>query len=234
MFDKKMALLAMENIISNAVAHGDSTYPIRLTFDIFDEASSCGAACSVVFTIENRIPPGVELTNAMLQKLGHSTSATFHPENDAPLNTAESNIPASSSGLKTANSTNSGLKHLSLACKGAGGSFEIYLGKAGKSVVVRLVLPAQRLVGTALDQRRPVTPLPTHGRAIATLNLRICCLDDTQVFTYCQLILPRSSEVDMFVCCWLLTDDLQRLSKAAPALDGSRHATQHRDLSKDL
>ncbi len=109
------------------------------------------------FTVENCIPIGVVITNKELQisaehqrRKSNTFMATYK------LSSIMQQIRTIVFGLKVSRvlpsstatvvrsslSTNSGLKHINLACEGAGGSFDLSLGSDGRSVVFTLRMPA--------------------------------------------------------------------------------------------
>jgi hypothetical protein len=176
-FDEKMALLALENAISNAIAHGHKNSPITLTASVVEEALATRSnGCSVVFTIENVIPPGVVLTNDLLQTLIHTPSFLFD------RSVLKQEVQTSASLENKVNSTKSGLKHMGLACKGAGGHFEMVMGPEKISVIARLVFPAKQVERTTPEPRdAPLDDPKMLDRDSPNSNLIVCCLDDMKV-----------------------------------------------------
>jgi len=180
LFDEKLAQLALENAVSNAVAHGDGTSPIQLeasftTEKVFDRHEEG----LLVLTVENELHPGVNLTNEMLQK--------FRTQSMQKTSLAPDLIESlGSSPLHNdmrSNSTNSGLAHVTLACKGAGGSFSMYMGSEGKSVIVRMKVPAKKLKQLNDSVPRLQAKRSSSRPELKTVfpGLRVCCIDDSKV-----------------------------------------------------
>jgi len=179
-FDEKMARLALENVISNAVTHGDNAFPIQLGASFQHGVADCVGEGSLVFTMENQVPSGVILTDDILRKLRDGSVLDVLPKR---IVGPPSDVTKVLIKDKKANSTSSGLKHATLALKGAGGTFDICMGSKRKSVVVRLVLPAKKLAKKNVedDTSTAVSSLPKSGFEMAIPGLRVCCIDDSKV-----------------------------------------------------
>eukprot|EP00613_Pedinella_sp_CCMP2098_P072349 CAMPEP_0171917038 /NCGR_PEP_ID=MMETSP0993-20121228/15557_1 /TAXON_ID=483369 /ORGANISM="non described non described, Strain CCMP2098" /LENGTH=670 /DNA_ID=CAMNT_0012552725 /DNA_START=246 /DNA_END=2258 /DNA_ORIENTATION=+ len=190
LFDEKLAQLALENAVSNSVAHGDGISPIQLeasflTEQVFDRHEEG----MLVLTVENELHPGANLTNELLQKFRTQSTQKSSLE---PY-TYESQRSPLHNDMRL-NSTNSGLAHVTLACNGARGSFELLLGKQRKSVIARIKLPAKKqkhvndLVPRVQAERHSSRP----ERKVIFPGLRVCCIDDSKMIckSYKRLLLP--------------------------------------------
>jgi len=139
----------------------------------------------------------VHLTNDILQKLTDGSLMNGTPKRMAEA--THEDAPRSFLPSKKSNSTNSGLKHANLACKGGGGSFSICTGSGGKSVVSRIVLPAKKVENAKEDDDNPnedgiqsEDPPSSTKDWLVVPDLRVCCLDDSKMICkgYQRLLLP--------------------------------------------
>ena len=199
-FDEKIAILAMENGVSNALSHGDQA-AIKLKAEFFQSSDGCGKIC---FSVENRLPPDrrlltsqdlkncrdhalCEIATRKLDFAGASQKVMGGKSN------CEQNADSGTVQMTTSSRGNrSGLRHTGRACSGAGGSFDLFLREEhGKdpSVVFQIILPAQLIKKTALNMHS-TKPLPSIFSPVSTINgevdnipegLRICAIDDSKV-----------------------------------------------------
>lgn len=87
---------------------------------------------------------------------------------------------------KSALSTNSGLRHIHLACEGANGTFDLELGVGRRSVLFTLTVPALLLEKSERAASSLLLPLSMQETSVVdvidvTDGLKICAIDDSQV-----------------------------------------------------
>jgi len=140
-----------------------------------------------MFEVENYLV-GDSLTDPELEVI--KTEATSTGANSPATKRASSN------------STNSGLYHISLACQGVSGSFDIRIGSKNSRKTVVLSIRVPIVIGKpALEQRSLIgsskLALPTSPDSAAELlpgGLKICMIDDSKVkISLC--FFPRSSRI---------------------------------------
>lgn len=207
-FDEKIALLAIENGVSNALSHGDRV-TIKLKAEYLDSNSDgCGKIC---FSVENGLPPEkkrlitaqylrncrdralCEIATRKLDSAGASRE-TVRKLNCSNNSNAIHMMTTSSRG------NHLGLLHVGQACLGAGGSFDLFLQEEhGKDslVVLQVVLPAQ-LVKKNVQNTCTLKTLPSVDSFVHTTTtdkfvkipkgLRICAIDDSKVLTNFKLM----------------------------------------------
>eukprot|EP00613_Pedinella_sp_CCMP2098_P064427 CAMPEP_0171987764 /NCGR_PEP_ID=MMETSP0993-20121228/275557_1 /TAXON_ID=483369 /ORGANISM="non described non described, Strain CCMP2098" /LENGTH=226 /DNA_ID=CAMNT_0012640715 /DNA_START=155 /DNA_END=835 /DNA_ORIENTATION=+ len=121
------------------------------------------------------------------------------------------------------NSTNSGLAHVTLACKGAGGSFSLYMGSEGKSVIVRMKVPAKKLKQLNDSVPRLQAKRSSSRPELKTVfpGLRVCCIDDSKILCkgYTKLLLPlmQADMVNSTVICPTSPEDVESFVEAVLA-----------------
>lgn len=120
------------------------------------EASSTG---TLVFTVENSVEAGSFKKSRALKKRAKKI--------ELPLM------------RNTSHSTNSGLRHIALACGGANGTFELSLGSRNNSVLFELSMPAL-LMEMPLQKSDVVGPLREEDEEFIH-GLRIFAMDDSKV-----------------------------------------------------
>jgi hypothetical protein len=155
-FDEKMARLALENGITNAVQHGDggeieigaeyhegkavivirgrlqNFHPCEINGDVKLGAGDVGL---IVLTLKNGLVLGSNVSSESLRALLNQRSYNQSPS-------PRINLKKSSLG------TQAGLPHIVLACRAAQGSCDLSTSDDGKSVILTVSLPA-RLLATA-------------------------------------------------------------------------------------
>mmetsp|Transcript_2374 Transcript_2374/g.5150 ORF Transcript_2374/g.5150 Transcript_2374/m.5150 type:complete len:574 (+) Transcript_2374:175-1896(+) len=144
LFDEKIAVLALENAVTNALEHGTEGADIKIGTSFRGDLTSGIGTGRVILTVTNQVPAGLGLTNEHLQRIvdGSSKAAAADGVVDALM--VDQAIVKQT---KSSHSTNSGLRHINLAVKGVrGASFELGLAKDGQSVILAISLPAQLLV----------------------------------------------------------------------------------------
>eukprot|EP00614_Pseudopedinella_elastica_P001301 CAMPEP_0172609764 /NCGR_PEP_ID=MMETSP1068-20121228/29678_1 /TAXON_ID=35684 /ORGANISM="Pseudopedinella elastica, Strain CCMP716" /LENGTH=531 /DNA_ID=CAMNT_0013413345 /DNA_START=45 /DNA_END=1640 /DNA_ORIENTATION=+ len=193
-FDDRMALLAMENVVSNAYAHGDGE-SINISA-VYEPAGTAASPSSIVFVVVNKVAQGSSVTTPMLRELHHSAKKTGF--------TTEMHAQAKAHHI----STRSGLRHIELACQGAGAMFDLRIGEgASDEVVATLRFPAHStpvLGSVNKDKTTKTLHATTHPRAIPS-SLKICAIDDSKMICkgYNRILLPALGGVEneSNVCC---------------------------------
>jgi hypothetical protein len=200
-FDEKIAILAMENGVTNALAHGDGI-AINLRAEFFQENSNGNG--KIILSVENGLPP--EKRHLTAQDLKNSRDLALQEIAARKLDFVAAVwklIARSSDGrpkidlaaVRTAASSGgnrSGLRHTGRACIGAGGSFDLFLrDERGKhpSVIMQIVLPAQlakksvlnTLISKSTSSIFSVLPTTTDEFDDIPEGLKICAIDDSKV-----------------------------------------------------
>jgi len=137
--DENMLRLAIENSLSNAVAHGSGS-TVRIVAKFNEDKRM------VEFIVENDLPPGSKVTTESLRNA--QILASRNSSDSASMATTKPTCILSSllmreeawSGGAPNHSTNKGLRDIALACHGAGGKVE--LSVTGSVVHVKLSFPA--------------------------------------------------------------------------------------------
>ena len=198
-FDEKIAILAMENGITNALSHGDQA-AIKLKAEYVESNDGRGQIC---VSVENGLPPAkmhltaqdlrncrdralFEIATRKLDFAGASQKVMGNSTYDKK--TDSSTVTTSSRGNR------SGLRHIGRACIGAGGSFNLFLkGEYGKdpSVVLQIVLPAQLIKKSDSNTQNSsiFSAVPTMKDEFDDIpeGLRICAIDDSKVNSSAEL-----------------------------------------------
>eukprot|EP00614_Pseudopedinella_elastica_P003747 CAMPEP_0172604884 /NCGR_PEP_ID=MMETSP1068-20121228/25136_1 /TAXON_ID=35684 /ORGANISM="Pseudopedinella elastica, Strain CCMP716" /LENGTH=684 /DNA_ID=CAMNT_0013407111 /DNA_START=159 /DNA_END=2213 /DNA_ORIENTATION=+ len=209
-FDEKMARLALENAISNAIAHGD-----RKSITLRAEFHENGLG-EIIFTVENELPPdAVDLRTEDLEavkiaamrdiagfrggdKPGTTTPPARRPSMGRGLRLIRPSVAAGGSfDLKSSTSSRAGLRHIGRACTAAGGSFDLLMSEdTNPKVVMRIVLPATLTQRDALKSDAAASAsLATPSSATMEVpdGLRICVIDDSKMICkgYERMVLPK-------------------------------------------
>eukprot|EP00615_Pteridomonas_danica_P014739 CAMPEP_0114406222 /NCGR_PEP_ID=MMETSP0102-20121206/21026_1 /TAXON_ID=38822 ORGANISM="Pteridomonas danica, Strain PT" /NCGR_SAMPLE_ID=MMETSP0102 /ASSEMBLY_ACC=CAM_ASM_000212 /LENGTH=531 /DNA_ID=CAMNT_0001572073 /DNA_START=418 /DNA_END=2013 /DNA_ORIENTATION=+ len=225
-FDEQMVRLALENAISNAIVHGDGS-PIVLGSYLVDD--------KIAFYVENQVPESAMVTDETLREVserarGNDRSTPFLPiteilsteNNPEEDNTnSQDNLNDMFSSMKMNLSTRSGLRHIDVACGGAGGYFDLRLGSKENSdrkiVVLTCFFPAkstetdQALAANKsvvhLEKKRgvPIVHSPPAQNNDMPSHLKVCALDDSELICkgYQRLLLSRlgADIPNSVVCC---------------------------------
>jgi hypothetical protein len=203
-----MVRLALENAISNAIVHGAQGAPIVL--GAYMEGDS------IALYVENQIPEFANVTNDSLHEVcerarGNDKSIPLLPPVVSPFQEEpfEENYSLNemlSSSQKMNLSTRSGIKHIHVACGGAGGSFDLKVNNkssdpsAPKTVVLTCYFPAQMPSQTSslsddvkCDNFRLSSELSSHSSSVSggkvEINvtsvmpdqLKVCAIDDSEL-----------------------------------------------------
>jgi hypothetical protein len=137
--DEKMCRLGLDNAVANSVAHGDANKTVK--FDASFKPADSGSSDTegfIVFTVENELPEGFSTSEQNLQRAKSRAVQIASGRGVAPEKRNHTGAIFKKSGL----STNAGLRHISLACEGAHGLFDLNLGPSGNTVILTIVMPA--------------------------------------------------------------------------------------------
>jgi hypothetical protein len=212
-FDERMARLALENAISNAVAHGDGT-GIEIEAIISEAANvdQPSSQCYLSFCVMNFVSSETLLTNEKLETLASTnTSRSFTPSSKP----VSHGVPSSKSYM----STQLGLHHIGLACKAANGFFDMKLEQRGERnvVVTTITLPAEMHQNNVRDCPSATVSPKDVERSMARLSsvkLTVGAIDDSSMMCkgYQKLLLPLlDADVDSsFIICPESIGDIDR------------------------
>jgi hypothetical protein len=160
--DEKMCRLGLDNAVTNSIAHGDGkTVKFGACFEPADSGSS-DTEGFVVFTIENGLPEGFSASEENLQRIKSRAIQIASGRGVAPEKRNHTGAIFKKSGL----STNAGLRHISLACEGARGRFDLNLGPSGNTVILTITMPAV-LVRQPVKKRPSLVPSPRPSLLMA-------------------------------------------------------------------
>jgi hypothetical protein len=129
----------------------------------------------LVLSVENEVPPGVQLSNDDLQR-SKEASATPDRHNDYHHNAHHK-----------AHSTDSGLRQIYLKCRSMGGSFDLCLGAERKSVLQTIRVPSKISVSKdrVLDRAATnILTIPVEAQVeecSMVAELKVCAIDDSKV-----------------------------------------------------
>jgi len=177
--DETMAWVVLENAMNNALEHGDGKVSLLVRYN--------SNTNSIEFTIENKVQEGE-------YKRDRSMSLTDDP--DEPDSILRSKRPPS---------THCGMRHVALACQGAGGTsrLEFSSDEMGERIAVFTASMPAIVTPSCLEEaslnlgNEPVMNLPRM--------LKICALDDSSIICKgIRQILFKALEADCetsVVCC---------------------------------
>jgi hypothetical protein len=164
----------------------------------------CEQSGCVIFRVENLVNSSVEVSTEVLRE--HTRRATSRR---CKLNETDGTAHASQC-IKL--ETQSGLAHISLACKAAKGAFDVSVSRKGSetSVVATMSFPA-----VVVDKELSVTEIPSTSTAMETpvedlyelpQRLKVCAIDDSMMICkgYERILLKRmNADVvkSQIVCC---------------------------------
>jgi hypothetical protein len=216
--DVTMARIALENALTNAATHGVGA--IKLTASLDQSTRTNPHSPCVVFLVENAVVPGTAVSPDFVEQLQQA----------AKHGTKAPQAASTRAGGSVSMSTNSGLRHISFACRAAGGSFDMQLGPTNTTMQVRIVLPARVSALPAMRKGRarglrttrppvaattpPATSCPNTTTRTTTAtppanllpdSLSICAIDDSRIICmgYRRLLFPalKACPEQSFVSC---------------------------------
>jgi hypothetical protein len=186
-FDEKIALLAMENGVTNSLAHGDGL-SIKLKAEYCPQSTNDGRSGKIILSVENGLPP---------EKKGLTAKDLSKARDLALEEIASKKLDFAPVQVKSSGGNRSGLRHTGRACIGAGGSFDLFLQQENAKepkVVMRITLPAKLTDKSVLNiskfSSKAVTfdsssslesLVLTDETSLIPEGLKICAIDDSMV-----------------------------------------------------
>ena len=179
-FDETMAWVVLENAMNNALEHGDGKVHLAVKFDPHTS--------TICFTIKNQVPVKECQSEAEVEQ--HRSQSDLQTEHGSMRS-------------KSPPSTHCGMRHVALACHGAGGTSRLeFIGDLGvRTAVFTVSMPAAifPLIHDRSSSYEDVPQLKLPGM------LKICAIDDSRVICKgIDRILLKALEADRstsVVCC---------------------------------
>jgi hypothetical protein len=224
-FDEQMVRLAMENAISNAIVHGDGS-PIVLGATFDDQLNM------IAMYVENQVSESSNITSDKLaevcerarsndRSLQFTPSVEVMPPNPAGFTdtSTDQKLTDVFAATKMNLSTRSGLRHIDVACGGAGGYFDLHLKQSpNKCVVLTCYFPAKvvpndddNMLSTTIEHSLSglvsgdISGNPSHNLCDMPSQLKVCAIDDSELICkgYQKLLLAslRADLDNSVVCC---------------------------------